>query len=155
MLTRAHALGTPLRIPWTAAPERHALARAYGRAGFSAEAVRPSSGAAVTLRSRTWCGTWPRGSVWLRPLYQSGSEANVERFRNAYVDRRIDYFIHGPLDEQPGWWNALDHTVLERWSPIVPLWYRGLAMAHGSAIRGMADDTTLGMPAWSALWVSR
>jgi hypothetical protein len=38
--------------------------------------------------------------------------------------------------------------------PIVPLWYGGVAMSHGSRIEGMDDDSVRGMPTWSQLWVS-
>jgi peptide/nickel transport system substrate-binding protein len=51
-------------------------------------------------------------------------------------------------------WNRLDHAVLRHWSPVIPLWYGGIAMAHGSRIEGPADDSVHGMPAWSQIWVS-
>ena len=59
-----------------------------------------------------------------------------------------------PLVQIPDAWNALDHHVIGHLSPIVPLWYGGVSMAHGSRIQGMADDNVRGMPTWSQIWIS-
>ncbi len=41
-----------------------------------------------------------------------------------------------PFDQIAEGWNQLDHQVLVRHRPLVPLWYGGVSMAHGSRIRG-------------------
>jgi peptide/nickel transport system substrate-binding protein len=160
ILANAGALGTPLTLAWgpgtpTGGRERDVLLAALRRGGFAPQAVGPGVAAAADLQTRTWCGSWPDGSAWLEPLYQPASGADVEHFTSSYVGHQVDRIEHAPLDEQPPWWNRLDHTVLRRWQPIVPVWYVGVAMAHGSAIQGMADDTVLGMPTWTGLWVTQ
>jgi peptide/nickel transport system substrate-binding protein len=158
ILAKAGALGTPLTLAWgpgtpTGNRERDALLAALRRGGFAPQAVRPGLGATADLQTRTWCGSWPDGSAWLVPLYQPASGADVEHFTSRYVALQVDRIVHAPLDQQPQLWNKVDHQVLRRSQPVVPLWYSGVAMAHGSAIQGMADDTILGMPAWTGLWV--
>jgi hypothetical protein len=59
-----------------------------------------------------------------------------------------------PLDQMGQAWNAIDRDVMRHRQPIVPLWYGGVAMEHGSRLQGMADDTVLGTPTWKNLWVS-
>jgi hypothetical protein len=66
----------------------------------------------------------------------------------------MDDIVRQPLDRQYESWNRLDRGVLRRWQPVVPLWYSGVSMAHGSRIRGMADDSLLGMPTWGRIWVA-
>jgi len=59
-----------------------------------------------------------------------------------------------PLDLQPEAWNRLDDTITSDYLPMVSAFYGGVDMAHGSRVRGMADDDTLGMPTWHRIWVS-
>jgi hypothetical protein len=58
------------------------------------------------------------------------------------------------LDQQPQAWNALDKLVMRKYFPLFPTYYGGEAMAHGSKVQGMADDTTTGMPTWKQIWVA-
>jgi hypothetical protein len=37
---------------------------------------------------------------------------------------------------------------------LFPLFYGGIAQAHGSRIQGDFDDNTLGMPTWKNIWIS-
>jgi peptide/nickel transport system substrate-binding protein len=164
ILARAGALGSTLPFAYdpgtrTGVRIRALLLGALRRAGFTPRAVPPGSGP-VDLSVRTWCGAWPHGSAWLVPVYQpqavggAAFEADAEHFSSRYVDARVSAIQHVPLEQMDSLWGRLDRTVLQRWQPIVPLWYAGVAMAHGSRIEGMADDTTVGMPTWKQLWVS-
>jgi hypothetical protein len=44
--------------------------------------------------------------------------------------------------------------IMARYFPVVPISYGGIAMAHGSRIMGMHDDSVLGMPTWDDIWVA-
>lgn len=76
-------------------------------------------------------------------------------FHAPWVTRRVAAIQLLPLDRQPAAWNALDREVMARRFPLFPTWYSGLAMAHGSEIRGMGIDSTGRMPSWKTLWVGR
>jgi peptide/nickel transport system substrate-binding protein len=172
MLAAAHALGTPLRFPYdphdrVSVRVRDALVRSLRASGFDprperAQAVgQAPAHAPADLRTTTRCGRWPSGTQWVDPVYRStrpgrtGSlDANVEAFSRPAVDRRMDRLVREPLAKQYPDWNGLDRTILRRWQPVVPLWYAGVAMAHGSRIEGMADDPVHGMPTWGRIWVS-
>src|SRR4051794_24832122 len=151
LLVRAGAVGTPLRFhddpdDPVSRRTRGALVRSLRAAGFDPEPVR---GAPGDLRTVTRCGAWPTGSEWLRPVYgPSGLDLPAFEHRVRTIDRL-------PLDQMAEKWNALDRDILRHRQLIVPLWYGGVAMQHGSRVRGMADDTVLGMPTWKSLWVAR
>ncbi len=175
LLRKAGASGFPIRFlydPHDPAGVRvkDALVRALTAAGF---APRPEAsytgssmpgappGSDVNLRTVTRCGDWPSGGQWLAPVYGSehtsrigGLGSNVEGFSQPAVDRRIAAIQRLPLEKQAAQWSRLDITTLKRWFPIVPISYGGVAMAHGSRIRGMADDSVHGTPTWGQLWVA-
>ncbi len=150
LLAQAHALGQPIRflsVPGDQTSRRteHALVGALRAAGFAPHPVTAPSpsgaGARLDVRTSTWCGAYPSGGAWVPPLLATARPAIAEiRLR--------------PLEEQAGRWNALDRTAMQRGFPLVPLWYHGVAMAHGDRVQGMLDDTTSGMPDWKSLWVS-
>ena len=60
-----------------------------------------------------------------------------------------------PMDQQAAAWNDLDKEIAQKFFPLFPTYYTGVAMAHGSRIQGMNDDNTLGMPTWKDMWVSQ
>jgi peptide/nickel transport system substrate-binding protein len=150
MLARAHALGTRVRFPFsprdrTSLRVRDALARSLRASGFDPRPT-PASGP-VDLRTTTRCGAWPSGGQWLAPVYGSTQPSPPG------VERGLRRVARLPLSQQGAAWNKLDHVVLQRSQPVVPIWYAGAAMAHGSRIKGMADDTVRGMPTWQRVWI--
>jgi peptide/nickel transport system substrate-binding protein len=150
MLSRAHALGTRLRfsfIPGNRASQRTRddLMHSLRAAGFDPEPVPGEPGAHVDLRTTMRCGPWPSGEQWLGPVYGAvGPNRRVEQDL-----RRIRGL---PLEQMAPALDELDRMAL-RSSSVVPLWYGGVAMAHGSRIEGMADDSVHGMPTWKQIWV--
>jgi peptide/nickel transport system substrate-binding protein len=148
-LVRAHAAGTPLRFSYAenrpGRQLRNALVRTLRASGFDPR-PQPATAGLVDLRITTRCGAWPSGQQWLVPAYRSSSTPAVER--------RMRQIEHLPLDQVADAWNALDHRVLRRQQLVVPLWYGGVVMAHGSRVQGMRADSVHGMPTWSRLWVS-
>lgn len=173
MLAAADAVGTPLRFyysPGDAASVRtkNALVRSLRAAGFDPVPLRQPAELfnqapatlPIDLRTSTRCGQWPVGSQWLRPVYgtthpdRSGQLLdNTEAFTSRYVEHEIRRIARLPEADAPAAWNKLDHAGWSRWSPVVPLWYGGVAMAHGSQVQGMVDDSVTGMPAWPRIWV--
>jgi peptide/nickel transport system substrate-binding protein len=174
MLSRAHAVGTPLRFFYDRSGPgrrlRDALVHSLRASGFDPRPlpapVKPFPGQTpanqpVDLRTTTLCGAWPSGGEWLEPAYRPTHPdrtgplfANTEAFSMPSVDHLMRLIERLPFDQVAEAWNRLDHQVLVRHQPIVPLWYAGVAMAHGSRIEGMQDDTVHGMPTWGRIWVS-
>jgi len=150
LLAGASALGARLRFLYTPGDRvslrtRDALVRSLTAAGFDPDPVR---GGPVDLRTATPCGSWPTGSEWVRPVYRS------IRLTDPSLQHRMRMIDRLPLDQMAAPWNRLDRDIMRHRQPVVPLWYGGVAMRHGSRIQGMADDTVLGMPTWGTLWVS-
>jgi peptide/nickel transport system substrate-binding protein len=175
ILRRAHATGFPIRFLFS--PDdpagvrvKDALVRALTASGFvprpeasytGTSLPGPLPGSDVNVRTTTHCADWPTGGQWLPPVYgttppsrSGGLGTNVAAFSQAAVDRRIAAIERMPLDLQPPEWNRLDIGTMTRWFPLVPISYGGVDMAHGSRIRGMADDSVRGMPTWNHIWVA-
>jgi peptide/nickel transport system substrate-binding protein len=104
----------------------------------------------TNVRTLTRCADWPSGGRWLPTVYGS-----TRSFSQPAVNHRIAAIGRLPLDQQPNAWNRLDVVTMARWFPVVPISYGGVAMAHGSRIKGMHDDNVRGMPTWNAIWVEQ
>ena len=79
--------------------------------------------------------------------------ANYSVFSSKAVANQIDQIQLMPLDQQPKAWNDLDKEVMTKYFPLFPTYYGGVVMAHGSKVKGMSDDSALGMPTWNTMWV--
>lgn len=145
--------------------------KALEAAGFKATAVptteanyvadRDDPKKDINWRPYGWCSDWPSGATWLPPIFQStdidevGFGTNIAAFNEPTVDQKIEDAFALPADEQPAEWNKLDEEVMTEYLPVVPQWYTGVAMAHGSRINGHANDNTLGAPTFRDIWVSQ
>jgi peptide/nickel transport system substrate-binding protein len=176
LLQKAHALGYEIKFLFmTDNPEsvkaKDAEVKALTQAGFKATPVptttanytgeRDNVNAPINVRSAGWCSDWPSGSTWIPNIYGSTNIAkthsfgtNYSAFSNKSVDTQIGAIQSLPLDKQPAAWDALDKKIAQKYFPLFPTYYTGVAMAHGSKINGMYDDNTLGMPTWKNMWVS-
>lgn len=177
LLEQAHATGYEIRFLFrsndtSSVKVKDALTRALAQAGFTATPVPttiagystvnddPSSD--INVRVAGWCSDWQSGATWLPPLYASRhpdeSEAlgaNAESFSNPWADQQLAAIQRLPLGQQPDAWNKLDEQIMRRYFPLFPTSYGGVAMAHGSQIQGMNDNSALGMPTWTTMWVGQ
>ena len=149
---------------------KDAIVRALQSAGFKATPVpttianyatdRADTNADINVRSASWCSDWPSGSTWLPTVYANTKPdtshslgANYSAFQNKAVQKKINQIQLMPLNEQPGAWNDLDKQVMSQYFPLFPTYYGGVVMAHGSQVKGMYDDSALGMPTWGTMSV--
>ena len=148
------------------------LVKALTQAGFKATPVpttiadypvaRDNTKEDINVRSAGWCSDWPSGATWIPTIYGSTNPdktnsfgTNYSAFSNKSVDKQIASVQKLPLDKQPDAWNALDKNIAEKYFPLFPTYYQGIAQSHGSKINGDNDDTTLGMPTFKDIWVSQ
>jgi peptide/nickel transport system substrate-binding protein len=163
LLRRAHALGFPIRLPFDrddreAVRVKNTLVPALRAAGFTPEPLATFGDLAgrpdpqTDLRTTTSCGDWPSGTSWIGPM--ASPERNAAHFSAPPgLRHEITRVPTLPLAMQPDAWNSIDHKIMRGYFPMVPAFYGGVAMTHGSRVRGMKDDETLGMPTWQRLWV--
>jgi peptide/nickel transport system substrate-binding protein len=97
----------------------------------------------------------------LPPLYASTNPDktnslgnNLAAFSNKSVDSKMTAVQSLPLAQQGAAWSNLDKEITQKYFPLFPLFYGGIAQAHGSRIQGDFDDNTLGMPTWKNIWIS-
>jgi peptide/nickel transport system substrate-binding protein len=149
---------------------KDALVRALDQAGFKATPVpttianyttdRGDTSSEINVRSASWCSDWPSGSTWLPTVYADTNPdkthslgANYSAFSSKEVQQKINQIQLLPLDQQPAAWNDLDKEVMTKYFPLFPTYYGGVVMAHGSRIKGMYDDSALGMPTWNTIYI--
>jgi peptide/nickel transport system substrate-binding protein len=175
LLKEANATGSEIKFLFRtddpiSVKVKDAIVRALQAAGFKATPVpttianyttdRANTKADINVRSASWCSDWPSGSTWLPTVYantdaeKTGSlGANYSVFSSKSVAKRINQIQLMPLDQQPAAWNDLDEQVMKEYFPLFPTYYGGVVMAHGSKVKGMYDDSALGMPTWGTMSV--
>jgi len=115
----------------------------------------------VNMRSYGWCSDWPSGATWVPPIFQStdlktvGFGTNEAAFNEPSVDQKINDVFSLPADQQPDAWQKLEQQIMTKYLPVVPRYYTGVAMVHGSKIKDMFEDNTLGTPTFRTIWVSQ
>lgn len=147
------------------------LVKALEAAGFKATPVpttvanysadRDNPDAPVNIRSYGWCSDWPSGATWIPPIFQStdikevGLGTNEAAFNEPEIDKKINDVFGMPTEDQPGAWNSLEQEIMEKYLPVVPRYYGGVVLGHGSKVNGMNIDNTLGMPTFKDLWIAQ
>jgi len=147
------------------------LAKGLTKAGFTATPVpstlaklvedRDDPNSDINVRSYGWCSDWPSGATWIPPIFQStdiktvGFGTNEAAFNEPSIDQKINDVYKMPADQQPDAWQAIEEEVMNKYLPVIPRYYTGVAQAHGSKINGHFIDNTLGMPTFRNIWVSQ
>jgi peptide/nickel transport system substrate-binding protein len=151
---------------------KDAIVKALTESGFKATpvptttanypAARDNTKEDINVRSAGWCSDWPSGATWIPTVLGSTNPdktnsfgTNYAAFGNKGVDAQVKSIQTLPLDQQAAAWNDLDKQIAQKFFPLFPTYYTGIAQAHGSKIQGMNDDNTLGMPTWKDMWVSQ
>jgi peptide/nickel transport system substrate-binding protein len=150
---------------------KDAIVKALTEAGFKATPVPTTTADYVTARDNTkedinvrssgWCSDWPSGSTWIPTIYGGTNPDKTNSFGTNYtaidipsINNQINAVQKLPLDQQAAAWNNMDKSIATKYFPLFPLYYGGIAQAHGSKIQGFNDDTTIGQPTWKNIWVS-
>jgi peptide/nickel transport system substrate-binding protein len=176
LLERAHAVGFRIRFLFRSdvpvdVKVKDVIVKGLTQAGFTVTPVPTTIGAYssavdststdVNVRTAGWCSDWPSGSTWLPtvlgftdPDETHSFGADYSAFHNTRAQHQMAEIPRLPLDQQPAAWSALDKQIAEKYFPLFPTYYSGVAQAHGSRIQGDFDDDTLGMPTWKNIWVS-
>jgi peptide/nickel transport system substrate-binding protein len=128
-------------------------------ANYSADRDNPDSD--INIRSYGWCSDWPSGATWVPPIFQStnikevGLGTNEAAFNEPTIDKKINDVYAMDAADQPAAWNSLEQEIMTKYLPVIPRYYTGVAIAHGSKVQGVHIDNTLGMPNFRDLWVSQ
>ncbi len=177
LLKSANALGYEIKFLFRtddpiSVKVKDAIVKSLTESGFKATpvptttanypAARDNTKEDINVRSAGWLSDWPSGATWMPTNYgctnpnKTGSlGANFAAFCNKSMDSKMDSIQRLPLDQQAAAWNSLDKEIAQKFFPLFPTYYGGIAQAHGSKIQGMFDDTTIGMPTWKNIWISQ
>jgi peptide/nickel transport system substrate-binding protein len=176
ILIHAGELHFPVRFPWfpkdpVSARVKTLELRALARAGFTPEPLREHAATFVNdvatnprarenVRVGGWCSDWPSAGTWLPDLFggaRSSSfgtlDADYSFFTSTAVQSRITSIEHLPLSEQPAAWNALETSIQDRYFPVLPLGYQGVAQMRGSNVHNAFIDSVYAMPTFKDIWL--
>ena len=174
ILEESGNLGFEIKFLWrtdndTDVKAKDVLVKALTEAGFKPTPVATTEAKYTTerdditndinWRSVGWGSDWPSGSSWIPPLLgtnpsKTSAGTNYMVFSEADVDAKIKDILAGDPAKAAAAWGALEKEVLTKYLPIIPRFYSGAAMAHGSRIQGFENDSNSGTPTWKDLWVS-
>jgi peptide/nickel transport system substrate-binding protein len=177
LLQQANAMGYEIKFLFRTDDQisvktKDEIVKALTDAGFKATPVptttanyytdRDNTKLDINVRSAGWLSDWPSGATWLptnlgctHPDKTGSLGTNYAAFCNAAMDRKMNAIQKLPLDQQAAAWNNLDREIAQKFFPLFPTYYGGIAQARGSKIQGDFDDTTIGMPTWKNIWISQ
>lgn len=176
LLQEAGKTGFEIKFPYqTNVPEsvkaKDQIVNALEEAGFKATPVAATSDTIrdlqsnaksdINIRGSGWCSDWPSGGSWFPAilfgdLVGKPGMPNQAQLKQPDVDAKINNILDTMSGEEANAaWGELDKYIQQKYFPIVPIGYSGVAYLHGSRVGGMSNDNVRGMPNFQDLYVKQ
>jgi len=105
-----------------------------------------------------WCSDWPSGTSWFPVLFRSDAIAlgnSVGQLQDKALDAEIDAVSAKDPNEQVKEWKNVDKDILEKYLPVLPLYYSNSNFPVGKNIGHAINDPTQGMPEFTSLFLKQ
>jgi len=105
-----------------------------------------------------WCSDWPNGNSWFPVLFRSdaiGLGNSVGQLQDKALDAEIDAVTAKAPDEQLKEWTKVDKDILEKYLPVLPLYYSQSNFPVGKNIGHAINDPTQGLPEFTSLYLKQ
>lgn len=108
-----------------------------------------------------WCSDWPSGGSWFPAqwdgdLISKSSVPNPSFLDKPDVNEEIDRIATEESPETaPEAWGELGQYIMEKYYPALPTGYSAGAFIRGSKVGGFNNDTTLGMPTFTRMYITQ
>ncbi|GAA1134333.1 ABC transporter substrate-binding protein [Kribbella jejuensis] len=105
-----------------------------------------------------WCSDWPSGTSWFPVLFRSDAIAlgnSVGQLQDKALDAEIDAVTAKAPDEQLKEWKNVDKDILEKYLPVLPLYYSQSNFPVGKNIGHAINDPTQGLPEFTSLYLKQ
>lgn len=101
-----------------------------------------------------WCYDWPAGDSIYPPLFKSSLPKNggVGNIKDKALDKEMSKIAAMPVEEQGPHWTKLDKKIMEKYVPLVPMFYSKQANIFGSKVNNVQIDPN-GGTAFENIWV--
>ena len=105
-----------------------------------------------------WCSDWPSGTSWFPVLFKSDAIAlgnSVGQLQDKALDAEIDAVTAKSPDDQLKEWKNVDKDILEKYLPVLPLYYSSTNSPIGKNIGHAINDPTQGMPEFTSMFLKQ
>ena len=105
-----------------------------------------------------WCSDWPSGTSWFPVLFRSDAIAlgnSVGQLQDKALDAEIDAVSAKDPNEQVKEWKNVDKDILEKYLPVLPLYYSKSNFPVGKNIGHAINDPTQGLPEFTSLYLKQ
>jgi len=176
LLEEAGEVGFEIKFPYqTNVPEsvqaKDQVVKGLEDAGFKATPVAATSDtirdlqaddkADINIRGSGWCSDWPSGGSWFPAIFFGDLVGepgipNQSQIDEPDVDKQINNILDTMSGEEANTaWGELDKYMMQKYFPVVPIGYSGVALLHGSRVGGMSNDNVRGMPTFQDMFVAQ
>jgi len=105
-----------------------------------------------------WCSDWPAGTSWFPVLFKSDAIElgnSVGQLQDKALDAQIDAITAKSPDEQLKEWKNIDKEILEKYLPVLPLYYSSSNMPIGKNIGNAINDPTQGLFEFTSMYLKQ
>ncbi|WP_427894953.1 ABC transporter substrate-binding protein [Kribbella sp. GL6] len=105
-----------------------------------------------------WCSDWPSGTSWFPVLFKSdaiGLGNSVGQLQDKALDAEIDAVTAKSPNDQLKEWSKVDKDILEKYLPVLPLYWSSSNFPVGTNIGHAVNDPTQGMPEFTSMFLKQ
>jgi peptide/nickel transport system substrate-binding protein len=105
-----------------------------------------------------WCSDWPSATSWMPVLFTSRAIAqsnSVGQLSDPALDAEIDGVAAKSPEDQLKEWSKVDKDILEKYLPVLPLYYSASNMPIGKNIGHAVDDPTQGLFEFTSMFLKQ
>jgi peptide/nickel transport system substrate-binding protein len=105
-----------------------------------------------------WCSDWPSGTSWYAVLFRSDAvelSNSIGMLQDKTLDAEIDRVGALSPDEQLKEWMKVDKQILEKYLPLIPLYYSASYYPIGKNLGHVVNDPTQGLPEFTSMYLKQ
>jgi peptide/nickel transport system substrate-binding protein len=105
-----------------------------------------------------WCSDWPSGTSWFPVLFKSdaiGLGNSIGQLKEPALDTEIDKVAAMEPNQQLTEWPKIDKEIMEKYLPLLPLYYSASDFPVGKNIGHAVNDMTQGMPEFTSIYLKQ
>ncbi|MGW1342845.1 ABC transporter substrate-binding protein [Kribbella sp. NPDC002412] len=142
----------------------------YTAAGFKVNAIGVPKAKIRTMRNDPaapvnigqgpsgWCSDWPSGGSWFPVLFRSDAvelSNSIGMIQDKSLDAEIDRVNGLAPDQQLKEWPKIDKMIMEKYLPLIPLYYAASYYPIGKNLGHVVNDPTQGLPEFTSMYLKQ
>ncbi|MGW5190144.1 ABC transporter substrate-binding protein [Kribbella sp. NPDC004138] len=142
----------------------------YTSAGFKVKAIGVAKAKLRTFRNDPaapvnigqgpsgWCSDWPSGASWFPVLFRSDAvelSNSIGMLQDKALDAELNRVNALTADEQLKEWPKVDKMIMEKYLPLIPLYYSASNYPVGKNLGHVINDPTQGLPEFTSIFLKQ